>query len=107
MTKNHIVTIQMTKNREASRLRKIVILFVWTMMVVVLNVMICIWKTGEISPTKFVNVDDATVGSSTAPADKAKDDPTAGIMPHNPAHRGTGHWKEGPHGGKLHYSMAT
>jgi hypothetical protein len=38
---------------------------------------------------------------------KAKDDPTAGIMPHNPAHRGTGHWKEGPHGGKLHYSMAT
>ena len=34
---------------------------------------------------------------------KKEDDPTIGIMPHNPAHRGTGHWK----GGKLFYSAAT
>lgn len=38
---------------------------------------------------------------------KKESDPTSGVMPHNPAHRGTGHWKEGPHGGKLHYSAAT
>ena len=38
---------------------------------------------------------------------KKENDPTSGVMPHNPAHRGTAHWKDGPHGGKLHFSPAT